>query len=165
MNNAVFGKTMENVRKRVDIKLMHRRKSLLKQVAKSSFQRCQIFNSGLVRVQMRRVTLKVDKPLYVGIAILDLSKHIMYDFHYNHMSDRYPGGSLKLLMTDTDSLLYEIKTEDIYKYMLQDKHLYDLSNYPQHQFLYDVTNKKRPGVFKDETAGSAIIEFIRKTTR
>jgi hypothetical protein len=110
MNNAVFGKTMENLRNRVDISLIHNKKRLLKRISRSSFERLEIFNEDLAAVQCKKTVLKLNKPLSVGMTILELAKCIMYDHHYNHVMKKY-GNSAKLMMTDTDSLLYHIKTE------------------------------------------------------
>ena len=107
MNNAVFGKTMENLRNRVDIKLIQTEKKLKKYCAKPSFERIQIFNDDLVGVENKKVTLVLNKPVYVGQTILDLSKMVMYDFHYNILKKKY-GNSMHLLFTDTDSLMVEV---------------------------------------------------------
>lgn len=159
MNNAVFGKTMENLRNRVDISLIHNKKRLLKRISRSSFERLEIFNEDLAAVQCKKTVLKLNKPLSVGMTILELAKCIMYDHHYNHVMKKY-GNSAKLMMTDTDSLLYHIKTEDLYEDMKKDMHLYDFSNYPKDHKLYNTTNAKVPGLFKDETASKPIVEFV-----
>ncbi|KAK3107612.1 hypothetical protein FSP39_018279 [Pinctada imbricata] len=154
MNNAVFGKTMENLRNRVDIKLVQDEKKLKRYCAKPSFQRVRIFNEDLVGVENKRTSLLLNKPVYVGQTILDLSKLVMYDFHYNIMKKKY-GNKVQLLFTDTDSLMYEIETDDIYMDMKKQKHLFDLSNYsPDHPSgLYDETNKKVVLKMKDECGG------------
>ncbi|KAK3106807.1 hypothetical protein FSP39_000183 [Pinctada imbricata] len=159
MNNSVFGKTMENVRNRVDIKLAHTEKKLKKFVSKPSFRRFQIFNQDLVGIENMKTKLVLDKPIYVGQAILDLSKCIMYDFHYNYVKKKYDQKA-KLLFTDTDSLCYEIHTNDIYEDIFKDKQLFDLSNYPPNDKHFDSTNKKVPGVFKDETGKVPIKSFV-----
>ncbi|KAK3104658.1 hypothetical protein FSP39_007291 [Pinctada imbricata] len=159
MNNSVFGKTMENVRNRVDIKLAHIEKKLKKFVSKPSFRRFQIFNQDLVGIENMKTKLVLDKPIYVGQAILDLSKCIMYDFHYNYVKKKYDQKA-KLLFTDTDSLCYEIHTNDIYEDIFKDKQLFDLSNYPPNDKHFDSTNKKVPGVFKDETGKVPIKSFV-----
>ena len=85
MNNSVFGKTMENIRNRVDIKLVNDKKKAEKLSAKPNFNHCNIFSEGLVAIHMKRTSLKFNKPVYLGMSILDLSKTLMYDFHYNYM--------------------------------------------------------------------------------
>ncbi|HRP37928.1 MAG TPA: hypothetical protein PLS50_09045, partial [Candidatus Dojkabacteria bacterium] len=101
----------------------------------------------------------LDKPIIVGFSILELSKVLMYDFHYNTMKPRY-GDNLKLLFTDTDSLCYEITTEDVYQDMKQNQNSYDFSEYPQTHPLFSAENKKIIGKFKDETNGTPIHEFV-----
>ena len=100
MNNAVFGKTMENIRKRINFEVVTSRKIALKRIAKPNFQRIKTFREDLVRIHMSRPMLKLDRPIQVGFAILDLSKYLMYDFHYNTWMDKFPNSTL--LFTDTD---------------------------------------------------------------
>ena len=114
MNNSVFGKTMENIRNRVDIKLVNDEKQAEKLSAKPNFNHCNIFSEDLVAIHMKKTKLVFNKPVYLGMCILDLSKTLMYDFHYNYIKRKY-GDKAKLLFTDTDSLMYEIQTEDFYK--------------------------------------------------
>ena len=114
MNNSVFGKTMENIRKRVDVKLVTDEKKLLKLASKPTFVSSKIFNENLVAVHKIKETLTLNRPAYVEMCILDLSKTLMYDFHYNYIKKKY-GDKAKLLFTDTDSLTYEIEAEDVYQ--------------------------------------------------
>ncbi|VDI52955.1 Hypothetical predicted protein [Mytilus galloprovincialis] len=111
MNNSVFGKTMENIRKRVDVRLVTTEKQALKLVAKPNFDRRVVFTENLVAVHMKKTKLKFDKPIYLGACILDISKLLMYDFHYRFVRKTY-GDRARLLFTDTDSLAYEIQTDD-----------------------------------------------------
>ena len=113
-NNSVFGKTMENIRNRVDIKLVNNEKRAEKLSAKPNFNHCYIFSENLVAIHMKKTKLVFNKPVYLGMCILDLSKTLMYDFHYNYIKRKY-GDKAKLLFTDTDSLMYEIQTKDFYK--------------------------------------------------
>ena len=108
MNNSVFGKTMVNIRKRVDIKLVNDKKKAEKLSSKPNFKHCNIFCEDLVAIHMKKTKLVFNKPVYLGMCILDLSKILMYDFHYNYIKQKY-GGKAKLLLTDTDSLMYEIE--------------------------------------------------------
>ena len=119
----------------------------------------KIFNENLVAVDKIKETLKLDRPAYVGICILDLSKTLMYDFHYNYLKKRY-NNKTKLLFTDTDSLCYEIETQDISEELRQDKNLFYNSDYPKDSKCFDSTNKKVIGKFKDEAAGMPVVEFI-----
>ena len=159
MNNFVFGKTMEKLRKRVDIRLVTEEKQILKLISKPTFVSCKIFNKNLVAVHKIKKTLTLDRPAYVGMCILDLSKTLMYDFHYNYIKQKY-SNKAKLLFTDTDSLTYEIETEDVYQEFWKDKNMFDNSDYEEKSPFFDKTNKKVIGKFKDEAAGVPIIEFI-----
>ena len=159
MNNSVFGKTMENLRKRQDIKLVTDEETLLRWTSKPSFINNKIFNEDLVAVHKIKLTLKLNRPAYVGMCILDLSKTLMYDFHYNYIKSQY-GGKARLLFTDTDSLTYEIEADDVYQDFWKDKHLFDNSDYPKNSPFFDGSNKKVIGKFKDEAAGIPIVEFV-----
>ena len=159
MNNSVFGKTMENLRKRVDVRLVTDDKKLVKLTSKPTYVSSKIFNENLVAVHKIKETLTLNRPAYVGMCILDLSKTLMYDFHYNYIKKKY-GNKARLLFTDTDSLTYEIEAEDAYQDFWNDKNLFDNSDYPESSPYFDKTNKKVIGKFKDEAAGIPIIEFI-----
>ena len=159
MNNSVFGKTMENLRKRVDIRLVTSKHKLLKLASKPTFVSSKIFNDNLVAVHKIKETLTLNRPAYVGMCILDLSKTLMYDFHYKYIKKKY-GDKAKLLFTDTDSLTYEIQAEDVYQDFWNDRRLFDNSDYPESSPYFDKTNKKVIGKFKDEAAGVPICEFV-----
>ena len=163
MNNSVFGKTMENIRNRVDVKLVNTKEKLRKLVAKPNLKSPpKIFSENLVSVHMRKTSLTMNKPVYLGMCILDLSKTIMYDFHYNYIKSKY-ADKAKLLFTDTDSLMYEIETEDFYKDISGDvKDRFDTSDYPENHPSGIPTgeNKKVLGMMKDEAAGKIIKEFV-----
>ena len=159
MNNSVFGKTMENVRKRVDVRLVTDNKKLLKMASKPTYVSSKIFNENLVAVHKIKESLTLNRPAYVGMCILDLSKTLMYDFHYNYIKKKY-GDKAKLLFTDTDSLTYEIEAEDVYRDFWNDKDRFDNSDYPENSPYFDKTNKKVIGKFKDEACGIPITEFV-----
>ena len=159
MNNSVFGKTMENLRKRVDVRLVTSKEKLSKLASKPTYVSSKIFNENLVAVHKIKETLTLNRPAYVGMCILDLSKTLMYDFHYNCIKNKY-GDKAKLLFTDTDSLTYEIKTKDVYKDFWNDKDKFDNSDYPENSQYFNKTNKKVIGKFKDEAAGIPITEFV-----
>ena len=114
MNNSVFGKTMENIRNRVEIKLVIDKKQAETLSAKPNFNHCNIFSEDLVVIHMKKTRLVFNKPVYLGMCILDLSKTLMYDFHYNYIKQKYEDKA-KPLFTDTDSLMYEMQTENFYK--------------------------------------------------
>ena len=162
MNNSVFGKTMENIRNRVNIKLVTDKIKAEKLAAKPNFKHCNIFNENLIAIHMKKTFLTFDKPVYLGMSILDLSKTLMFDFHYNYIKTKY-GDKAKLLFTDTDSLMYEIRTEDFYKDIKGDvKDRFDTSDYPSNHPSGIPTgcNKKVLGMFKDEAGGKIIDEFV-----
>ena len=163
MNNSVFGKTMENIRNRVDVKLVNTQEKLRKLVAKPNYRGPpKIYSENFVSVLMKKTSLTMNKPVYLGMCILDLSKIIMYDFHYNYIKPKY-GNNAKLLFTDTDSLMYEIQTEDFYKDISGDvNNRFDTSDYPENHPSGIPTgiNKKVLGMMKDEVAGKNIIEFV-----
>ena len=163
MNNSVFGKAMENIRNRVNVKLVTTKEQLKKLAAKPNFKGPpKIFSENLVSVHMKKANLTMDKPVYLGMCILDLSKVIMFDFHYNYSKPKY-GNKAILLMTDTDSLLYEIQTEDFYKDISGDvKDRFDTSDYPENHPSGIPTgiNKKVLGMMKDEAAGKNIKEYV-----
>ena len=158
MNNAVYGKTNENLRNRVNVEVITNREVALKRACKPSFKRSYTIHEDLVIMQCATVNLELNKPVYVGFTILDLSKLLMYDFHYNKMIKRYD--NISLCFTDTDSLLYEISTNDFYDDMLEYKIDYDCSDYPYEHSNYDTSNKKVLGKFKDELNGISLEIFI-----
>ena len=162
MNNSVFGKTMENIRNRVDIRLVTKEEQLEKLVKKPNFDRINIFSEDLVAVHMKKTTIQLNKPIYSGMSILDLSKTLMYDFHHNYIKKKY-GKNANLLFTDTDSLCYEIKTQDFYKDIAPDvRNKFDTSNFDKnHPSGIEVSvNKKVIGMMKDESGGKQITEFV-----
>ena len=113
MNNAVYGKTMENVKKRVNVKLLTHWENIGKKmgagilIAKPQFHSCSVISENLVAIQMNKTQITYDKPIYLGFCVLDLSKSHMYNFHYDYMKKKY-GINAKLLYMDTDSLTYRI---------------------------------------------------------
>ena len=162
MNNSVFGKTMENIRNRVNIKLVTDKKKAERLAAKPNFKHCNIFNENLIAIHTKKTSLTFDKPVYLGMSILDLSKTLMFNFHYNYIKKKY-GDKAKLLFTDTDSLMYEIRTEDFYEDIKGDvKDRFDTSDYPSNHpsGIPAGCNKKVLGMFKDEAGGKIIDEFV-----
>ena len=157
----VFGKTMENVRKRVNVKIVRwdEEEKILKFVAKPTFTRQEIFNPFLVGIQNHKEKVLLNKPIYVGMSVLDLSKHLMYDFYYNHLKKLYTH-NIRLLYTDTDSVIIHVTTDDIYCDMQANISDYDTSNYPADHPLFSTANKKVIGKFKDELGGQLLTEFI-----
>ena len=159
MNNSVFGKTMENLCKKVDIRQVTNEKKLDKLTAKPTYVSSKIFNENLMAVHKVKETLTLNRLAYVGMCILDLSKMLMYNFHYNYIKKKYDNRA-RLLFTDTDSLAYEIEAEDMYKDFWNDKGMFNKSDYPENSPYYCNVNKKIIGKFKDEACGIPITEFI-----
>ena len=159
MNNSVYGKTMENLRKRVDVRLITDKKKLLKMASKPTYVSSKIFNENLAAVHKIKETLTLNRPAYVGFCILDLSKTLMYDFHYNYIKKKYDDRA-KMLFTDTDSLTYEIEAGDVYEDLFNDKEMFDFSEYNKSSKYFDESNKKVIGKFKDEAKGIPITEFL-----
>ena len=162
MNNSVFGKTIENIRKRQNIKLVDNRKKAFKLTKQPNFESAVIFDENLIAVHMQKTEVYFNKPVYTGQAVLDLSKTLMFDFHYNYIKPKY-GNKAELLFTDTDSLMYEIRTKDFYKDIAPDiEAKFDTSDYPKEHPSGILTgvNKKVIGMFKDEAAGKQITHFI-----
>ena len=114
MNNSVFGKNIENIRKWQNIILVDNRKLALNVSSKPNFDRVTIFDENLVAVHMKKTEVYFNKPIYVGQEILDISKTSMFDFHYNYIRKKY-NNKAELLFTDTDSLMYLIQTDDFYQ--------------------------------------------------
>ena len=161
MNNSVFGKTMENLRNRVDVKIVRdwENDKIRKLLLSPSFDRFTIFGNDMAGIQMCKTKLVLNKPVYTGMTILENSKILMHDFYYNYLKARY-GHKCELVYTDTDSLILGIQTEDVYKDMKEHSWLYDTSNYPKDNPLYDNRNKKVLGKMKDECGGLAIEEIV-----
>ena len=161
MNNSVFGKTMENIRKHRDIKLINNKEDYLKQVMKPNFKSGNLLGTDLMSCEMGKIKVNMNKLVYLGQAILDLSKTIMYEFHYNYMKKKYKESDLKLLYMDTDSLVYNIKTEDFYKDIAEDVETrFNMSGYEPSRPLPIGKNKKVIGLMKDELGGKIMKEFI-----
>ena len=149
MKNSVFGKTIENIRKRQNILLVDDRSKAAKLTTRPNFDRVTIFDSNLIAVHMKKTEVYFYKPVYVGQAILDLSKILMFDFHYNYIRAKYDS-KVELPFTDTDSLLYLIHTDDFYKDISKDiKRKFDTSDYPPDHPSGILTgvNKKVIGMF------------------
>ena len=160
MNNAVFGKTMENVRKHRDIKLVktdHRRNKL---VSEPNYHTMKLIEENLAIIEMRKVKVKMNKPIYLGLCILEISKIIMYEFWYDYVKNKYRNKA-RLCYTDTDSFVINIKTNDFYKDISQDvNESFDTSNYTFDRPLPKGKNKKVIGLMKDELGGGIITEFV-----
>ena len=127
MKNAVFGKTIENFRKKVSVRLVNNAKYYVRCIRKPSFVSQKIFSKNFVAIHEIKPVLTLNKPIYAGFSILDLSKLLMYEFLYKYIKSKFDD---KLLFTYTESLVYEIKTEHVYEDFYQDKIFFDFSDYP-----------------------------------
>lgn len=160
MNNAVFGKTMENIRNRIVIHLVSNAQKLEKLIAKPEFLDSTIYNENLAAIHMAKKSIVYNKPIYIGLSVLDLSKTIMYEYHYDVMLPRYGPERLKLMYMDTDSFIYHIKTENLHYDMLGMIDYLDTSDFPTNHLCYSVKNKIVLGKFKDEMNDKIITKFI-----
>ena len=160
MNNAVFGKTMENVRKHRDIKLVktdHKRKKL---VSEPNYHTMKLIEENLSIIEMKKVKVKMNKPIYLGLSILEISKITMYEFSYDYIKNKYRN-KVNLCYMDTDSLIMNIKTNDFYKDIAQDvEERFDTSKYSVDRPLPKGKNKNVIGLMKDELGGGIITEFV-----
>ena len=153
MNNSVFRKTLENIRKHKNIKLVTNREAYLKLVMKPNFKSGVRFGENLMGCEMGKIKVVMNKPVYLGQAILDLSKIVMYEFHCNYMAPKY-GKKLYLCYMDTDSLIYNIETKDFYKDIAEDVPArFDTSGYNLNRPLPVGLNKLVIGLMKDELRG------------
>ena len=161
MNNSVFGKTMENVRNHRDIKLFTTNAKRRKYVLEPNFITSKCFSKDLMAIEMRKTKVMMNKPVYLGQAILDISKTLMYEFYYDYIKPKYRN-KLKLCYMDTDSFILHIQTEDFY--MDIDNvvnELFDTSGYDKklNRPLTTGINKKVIGKFKDEVNGLIVTEL------
>ena len=160
LTNSLYGKMMENPEKRTRFKLCNTENDLVKCASKFNYKRSKRINQNLVGVEMKHPQVKLDKPYYVGMSILDLSKLRMYQFHYDVMKATF-GNRARVLYTDTDSLIYEITSYDVYSELQPyAEEYFDFSNFPSDHPLKSDKNKRVPGTFKDECAGRIIAEFV-----
>jgi hypothetical protein len=160
MNNAVYGRSLMNKRLQSKHVLVRSKKRALKWCSKPTFESFKIINENLVVLKMKQASITLDTPCYVGTCVLELSKLHMYQFHYDVIRAQY-GDKARLLFTDTDSLVYDITTPDLYADILAtgDRY-YDTSDYPIDHALHSKKNAKTVGYFKDELNGTAIHEFV-----
>ena len=160
MNNAVFGKTMENFRKHRDIKIVTTDKKRNKLVSEPNYHTMNYISEDLSIIEMNKTKVKMNKPMYLGLSILDISKVLMYEFWYDYMKLKYKN-KVKLCYMDTDSLIMNIKTNDFYKDISYDvDKRFDTSNYECNRPLPTGKNKKVIGLMKDELGGKIITEFV-----
>ena len=160
MNNSVFGKTMENVRKHRAIKLVTTDRKISKLVSESNYHTINLISEDLSIIEMKKTKVKMNKPIYLGLSILEFSKILMYEFWYDYMKPKY-NSNVKLCYMDTDSFIMNIKTNNFYKDIASDvENRFDTSNYEANRPLPTGKNKKVIGLMKDELGGKIITEFV-----
>ena len=162
MNDVVFGKTMENVRKYRDIKLVttDERRNQLK--SEPNYHTTKWFSKYLLAIEIKEINVKMNKPVYLGMSVLDISKTLVYEFWYYYIKSKYQD-TANLCYMNTDSSIIHIKTEDFYKDIADDvEKWFDTSNYSEDdkRSLPRGMNKKQIGLFKDESGGTILIEII-----
>ena len=160
MNNSVYGKTMENVRNRINFKLVSSEEEALR--CRNQKQKFTMFNQNLVGVHLLKTEVKLNKPIFIGQCVLDDSKYTKQDFHYNFMLKKIKPENVALIFTDTDSLCYHIKNEDPYKVIAANKDKFDLAAYPKNHELYDPTNEKVLDKIKDESINKSGVHYIKE---
>lgn len=170
LNNAIFGKTIENKRKQVNVKLVTRwtdndnktNKHLEaeKLIAKPNLKNILIFNENFVAIQLNHEKIVLDRPIYIGFTVLEYAKQHLYQFHYSFIKNEY-GNRAQLCYTDTDSLLYHIHTDDVFADLLKNISQFDTSNFTSdNPYNIPRVNVKVPGLFKSELGQDLITEFI-----
>ena len=159
MNNSVFRKTMENIRKHRDIKLVTMDKKRGKLVSELNYHTINLISEDLSINEMKKTKVKTNKPIYLGLSILEISKILMYEFWYDYMKPKY-NDDVKLCYMDTDSFVMHIKTNNFYKDISDDVNRFDTSNYEVKRPLPIGRNKKVIGLMKDELGGEIITEFF-----
>ena len=156
MNNAVFGKTMENVRIHRNIKLVKTDKKRNKLVSEPNYHTMKLIDDNLAIIEMNKVKVKMNKPIYLGLSILELSKIIMYEFWCDYVKSKYMDNA-RLCYMDTDSFVINVKTKDFYKDIAEHvMERFDTSNFSYDRPLPIGMNKKVVGLMKDELGGGII---------
>ena len=169
MNNSVFGKTMENIRKHRDIKRVTTDRKRSKLVSEPNYHTINLISEDLSKIEMKKTKVKMNKPIYLGLSILEISKILMYEFWYDFMKPKY-NDNVGLYYMDTDSFVMHIKTNDFYEDIASDlENRFDTSNYKVNTSetsalagrpLPTRENKKIIGLMKDELGGKTITEFV-----
>ena len=160
MNNSVFGKTMENIRKHRDTKLVTTDKKRSKLVSEPNYQTNNLISKGLSVIEMKKTKVKMNKPIYLRLSILEISKILMHEFWYDYMKPKY-NDNVKLCYMDMDSFIMNFKTNDFYEDVANDfENRFDTSNYEANRPLPKGKNKEVIGLMKDELGEKVITEFV-----
>ena len=157
MINSVYGKTMGNLRKRINVRFVNNKKDFLKDASRPTYVTHKLFGKDFAAIHEIKPVLMLNKPIYVGFTVLHLSKWMMYDFHYNFIKKNF---NAELLFSDTDNFTYETKAENVYEKLFKWKDLFDFSNYSKDSKFFDNANKKVIGKMKDEYGGVIIDKFV-----
>ena len=158
MISSAYGETMENLRIRVNVRLVSNKKDFLKYTSRPTHITHKIFGKNYAAIHEIKLVLTLNEPIYFGRTVLEFRKWLMNDFYYSFLKKHFDA---ELLFTDTGSLTYEIKSKDAYEELFKHKHLLDFSNYPTDSKFFDQANKKVIGKMKDEPEGKTIDEFVR----
>ena len=160
MNNSVFGKTMENIRKHREMKLVKTEKKRSKLVSEPNYHTINLISEDLSIIEMKKTKVKMNKPIYLGLSILEISKILMYEFWYDYIKPKYDN-DVKLCYMDTDSFMMNIKTNYFYEDITNDvENRFDTSNYEVNRPLPMGKNKKVISLMKDELGGEIITELV-----
>ena len=152
---------MQNIRKHRDIKLVNNEEAYLRAVIHPNFKSGTLSGPNLIGCEMGKIKVVMNKPVYLGQAILDLSKIVMYEFHYDYMKCKYADDKLTLCYMDTDSLIYDIETDDFYKDIANGiESRFNTNSYVPDRPLPVGKNKKVIGLMKDELRGGIMGEFV-----
>ena len=160
MSNSAYGKTMEYLWKKINVRLVSNEKDFLKYTSRPTYITHKMFGKDYDVIHEIKPVLILNKPIYIGFTVLDLSKWKMYDFHYNFIKKNFDA---ELLFTDTDSLIYEIKSKNVYEEFFKWKDLFNFSNYSKDSKFFNETSKKVIGKMKDEFGGVIVNKFIGLT--
>ena len=159
MHNSVFGKTMENVRKHRGIKLVTADKRRSQLVSEPNYHATKWFSENLLAIEMKKIKVKMNNPVYLDLSILEISSTLMHEFWYDYIKLKYEDNA-KLCYMDTESFIINIKTEDYYEDITDDvKKRLDTSNYDVNRPLLTGKNKKVIGLMNDELGGKVMTEF------
>ena len=148
---------MENLRKIINVRFVNNEKDFLRYTSRPSYVTHKLFDKDFATIHEIKPVLILNKPIYAGFNVLELCKWMMYDFHYNFIKNNF---NVELLFTDTDSLSYEIKSENVYEDFLKWKDLFDFSNFSEGSNFFNDANKKVIGKMKDEYGGVIIDKFV-----
>jgi len=162
LSNAVYGKTIEQLRKRTHVRLISDPIEAKRYIRKPTCQSFHIINEDLTMIHLGKRKIKMNKSIFAGMVILDIAKTVLYDMHYNYILNKFLPEKVELLFTDTNSLSYSIETSDIYEDILPDAgDRFDCSEYPEKHKLFSTTNKKELGKWKDENSKTGPIrQFV-----